>query len=106
MKKLIDELEKQPKDIPSWYSEYSEQWIFDKGVEYATNIVRAHNPWHEVTELPEREDDLSTYSICVLVRTGDREPPSVAYYSYERKKWQWDYDFTAIPTHWAYLPEA
>ena len=102
MKKLIDELEAMARKL---FRNPNANDDTCKGFDHALQIVRAHNPWHDVTELPEREDDLSTYSICVLVRTGDREPPSVAYYSYERKKWQWDYDFSATPTHWAYLPE-
>lgn len=97
MKKLIEELQteierRKLKDIAL------------EGLPLALQIVKSYDPWIDVSELPPREAHRS-YSIDVLVRDGTSKPFTVAYYSYEQKKWKWEYDFSCKVTHWTYLPE-
>lgn len=91
MKKLIDELEKR----------YEKDEFLD--FRDALQIVRAHNPWHEVTELPPRQIDSPTssseYSIGVLLTDGVH--CDTGCYDYMNGEW---YTVGLItPTHWAYF---
>ena len=101
MKKLIDELELECADMSRSNCDYGEL----SGFAAAVDIVRAHNPWHEVTELPPRRIDSDTlnseYSIDVY--TTDGFNTSCGCYDYMNGEWYTDADL--IPTHWAYLPE-
>lgn len=99
MKKLIDKLEKECliglKDAGygGWQT----------GFRDAIDIVRAHNPWHEVAEeLPPKGAVINRLSIVVWCTDGKRK--SIGRYDYANGDWFTDDDFT--PTHWAYLPEA
>jgi hypothetical protein len=50
MKKLIDELEAMARKL---FRNPNANDDTCKGFDHALQIVRAHNPWHEVSELPE-----------------------------------------------------
>ena len=101
MKKLIDKLEKECliglKDAGygGWQT----------GFRDAIDIVRAHNPWHEVSELPPYYQGQFKDSIEVNVMDSKAQIKSVGVYSYENKRWNTDYRPMDV-THWAYLPEA
>ena len=101
MKKLIDELESLKNEYnPQKYTTDADI-IF--GIEKAIIAVRAHNPWHEVGELPPMDSDMSTNtSIDVLLTDGVN--CVVGYYDFEECKWVSDgYEHTF--THWKYLEE-
>ena len=97
MKKLIDKLEKECliglKDAGygGWQT----------GFRDAIDIVRAHNPWHEVTELPPEWEQYRKQSINVLVLSEDGKV-EISYYHFGFKSW----GATFTPIKWAYLPEA
>ena len=97
MKKLIDKLEKECliglKDAGygGWQT----------GFRDAIDIVRAHNPWHEVTELPHEWEQYRKQSINVLVLSEDGKV-EISYYHFGFKSW----GATFTPIKWAYLPEA
>lgn len=101
MKKLLDELETAlNSDAVQWCNhEYSD------GFKCALEIVRAHNPWHEVTELPPMDEELEfshEYPMDVLLTDGVN--CVVGYYDGDFGKWISDgYEHTF--THWKYLEE-
>lgn len=101
MKKLIKELEKLSRVSPS-LTEWGEGYI--PGVMDALQIVKSHNPWHDVTELPPYHEGQFKDSIEVNVMDFKSKIKSAGYYSYERKCWQTDYRPMNV-THWTYLPE-
>lgn len=101
MKKLIDELEKLKGQG------YGVNGISrDAAIEDCINIVRAHNPWHEVGELPERSE-MRTVSIDVILRNDlcKHNTRVVGYYHYSAGAWAYNDGDNYFPTHWAYLPE-
>ena len=91
MKKLIDELEKAIEEA-AFLDFYD-----------ALNIVRAHNPWHEVTELPPIDEKEPDFSIDVLLTDGER--CRVGYYAFSTGSWIMHRYFKNPVTGWAYLPE-
>ena len=100
MKKLIKEIEKlkegftiPPRDFERGYC---------VGVEDALQIVRAHNPWHGVAELPEHGTVLTHLSIVVWCTDG--ESRSIGYYNY--RSGMWYAEGLILPViKWTYLPE-
>lgn len=97
MKKLIEELQ----------TEIERRDLKDAALEglfLALQIVKAHNPWYDVTELPPYHEGQFKDSIEVNVMDFKSKIKSAGYYSYERKCWQTDYRPMNV-THWAYLPE-
>lgn len=98
MKKLLDELE-VARDSADSIKEA-------QAVQLCINIVRAHNPWHEVGELPERSE-MRTVSIDVILRNDlcKHNTRVVGYYHYSAGAWAYNDGDNYFPTHWAYLPE-
>ena len=94
MKKLIDELEVARDNADSIKEA--------QAVQLCINIVRAHNPWHEVTELPEHGTVLTHLSIVVWCTDG--ESRSIGYYNY--RSGMWYAEGLILPViKWTYLPE-
>lgn len=99
MKKLINELEAK-KNSYDQSGDYTTGRI--QGLMTAISIVRAHNPWHEVAELP---PDGSRVNLSVEVNVKNkRNGITVGHYNYNHSQWECDFE-PFIPTHWAYLPE-
>lgn len=98
MKKLLDELEVARDNADSIKEAQAAQLCID--------IVRAHNPWHEVGELPERSE-MRTVSIDVILRNDlcKHNTRVVGYYHYSAGAWAYNDGDNYFPTHWAYLPE-
>lgn len=96
MKKLIDELEVARDNADSIKEA--------QAVQLCINIVRAHNPWHEVTELPEMRN--KDYSMRVMVVNSNGRQ-CFGYFYLPSRQWFDTYDATEIiePAKWAYLPE-
>ena len=93
MKKLIDELEKAIEE-DAFLDFYD-----------ALNIVRAHNPWHEVTELPPpyEQDPYRTIEILILTADGNIY---TGVYVYEEKLFIiLNRRSIAKEIGWTYLPE-
>ena len=63
-------------------------------------IVRAHNPWHEVVELPPEWEQYRKQSINVLVLSEEGKV-EISYYHFGFKSW----GATFAPIGWTYLPE-
>lgn len=101
MKKLIDELEKFHNNTSETHSN-----DYRHGIWAALQIVRAHSPWHEMTELPERSE-MRTISIDVILRNDlcKHNTRVVGYYHYSAGAWAYNDGDNYSPTHWAYLPE-
>ncbi len=98
MKKLIDELELERADMSRSNCDYGEL----SGFAAAVDIVRAHNPWYEVTELPEHGTVLTHLSIVVWCTDG--ESRSIGYYNY--RSGMWYAEGLILPViKWTYLPE-
>ena len=94
MKKLLDELE-VARDSADSIKEA-------QAVQLCINIARAHNPWHEVTELPEHGTVLTHLSIVVWCTDG--ESRSIGYYNY--RSGMWYAEGLILPViKWTYLPE-
>ena len=94
MKKLIDELEVARDNADSIKEAQAAQLCI--------NIARAHNPWHEVTELPEHGTVLTHLSIVVWCTDG--ESRSIGYYNY--RSGMWYAEGLILPViKWTYLPE-
>lgn len=94
MKKLIDELIIARDNADSIKEA--------QAVQLCINIVRAHNPWHEVTELPEHGTVLTHLSIVVWCTDG--ESRSIGYYNY--RSGMWYAEGLILPViKWTYLPE-
>lgn len=101
MKKLLNELEKER----AHHAQYQAS-AYDcgrlSGFDDALYIVRAHNPWHEVTELPEHGTVLTHLSIVVWCTDG--ESRSIGYYNY--RSGMWYAEGLILPViKWTYLPE-
>ncbi len=95
MKKLLDELEKLKGQG------YGVNGISrDAAIEDCINIVRAHNPWHEVGELPPKWEQYRKQSINVLVLSEEGKV-EISYYHFGFKSW----GATFAPIGWTYLPE-
>lgn len=113
MKKLLKELETKFKsDAVQWCSSG-----YQDGFDHALQIVKAHNPWYDVTELPPRVIDDGVqmeFTIEVLALT-DRGAIERAYYHHYTKEWyyyhytkEWVTSETVTPINvikWTYLPE-
>ena len=95
MKKLIDELIIARDNADSIKEAQAAQLCI--------NIVRAHNPWHEVTELPPIDEKEPDFSIDVLLTDGER--CRVGYYAFSTGSWIMHRYFKNPVTGWAYLPE-
>ncbi len=97
MKKLLDELIIARDNADSIKEAQAAQLCI--------SIVRAHNPWHEVTELPPMDEELEfshEYPMDVLLTDGVN--CVVGYYDGDFGKWISDgYEHTF--THWKYLEE-
>ena len=94
MKKLLDELEVARDNADSIKEAQAAQLCI--------NIARAHNPWHEVTELPEHGTVLTHLSIVVWCTDG--ESRSIGYYNY--RSGMWYAEGLILPViKWTYLPE-
>lgn len=99
MKKLIDELESMARRL---FRNPNANDDTCKGFDHALQIVRAHNPWHEVSELPEHGTVLTHLSIVVWCTDG--ESRSIGYYNY--RSGMWYAEGLILPViKWAYLPE-
>lgn len=99
MKKLIEELETK-RDSYNRNADYTTGII--QGLNIAINIVKSHNPWYPVAELPPDGNRINL-SIEVIVK-NKRNEMTVGHYNYNHSKWECDFE-PFIPTHWAYLPE-
>ena len=95
MKKLLDELE-VARDSADSIKEA-------QAVQLCINIGRAHNPWHEVGELPPIDEKEPDFSIDVLLTDGER--CRVGYYAFSTGSWILHRYFKNPVTGWAYLPE-
>lgn len=110
MKKLIDELEKERDNLKESF-----EWSKADGLNTAISIVRAHNPWHEVGELPERAVNADgmelNFTDDVLVKGANKGELCEAFFRYALNDWciriekHTVRELHFIPTHWAYLPE-
>jgi len=98
MKKLLDELEKFHNNTSETHSS-----DYRHGIWSALQIVRAHNPWHEVGELPPIDEKEPDFSIDVLLTDGER--CRVGYYAFSTGSWIMHRYFKNPVTGWAYLPE-
>lgn len=98
MKKLIDELVEKFNSKEVQYS--NERFAY--GFRAALQIVRAHNPWHEVGELPPRDEKAGDCSINVWVTDGERR--NIGFYDFAENVWILGKAYSKV-THWAYLPE-
>jgi hypothetical protein len=96
MKKLIEELELERADMSRSNCDYGEL----SGFAAAVDIVRAHNPWHEVVELPPEWEQYRKQSINVLVLSEEGKV-EISYYHFGFKSW----GATFAPIGWTYLPE-
>ena len=96
MKKLLDELEVARDNADSIKEA--------QAVQLCINIVRAHNPWHEVAELPEMRN--KDYSMRVMVVNSNGRQ-CFGYFYLPSRQWFDTDDATEIiePAKWAYLPE-
>ena len=102
MKKLLNELEKER----AHHAQYQAS-AYDcgrlSGFDDALYIVRNHNPWHGVAELPPVCEQEPDFSIDVLLTDGER--CRVGYYAFSTGSWIMHRYFKNPVTGWAYLPE-
>lgn len=103
MKKLIDELQAGKDFTDEIFNDTPVGKALKEGFEAAFNIVRAHNPWHEVAELPPVCEQEPDFSIDVLLTDGER--CRVGYYAFSTGSWILHRYFKNPVTGWAYLPE-
>ena len=100
MKKLIDELEKLKGQG------YGVNGISrDAAIKDCINIVRAHNPWHEVTELPPPYEQDPYRSIEILILTADGNIYTGVYVYEEKLFIILNRRSIAKEIGWTYLPE-
>lgn len=93
MKKLIEKLE-------SAIEEDAFLDFYD-----AIEIVKSHDPWIDVCDLPPERGNTKMFSIVVIISDGIST--DLGYYDFEYKQWihkSTGSDFT--PIKWTYLPEA
>ena len=100
MKKLISELESMARRL---FRNPNANDDTCKGFDHALQIARAHNPWHEVAELPPVCEQEPDFSIDVLLTDGER--CRVGYYAFSTGSWIMHRYFKNPVTGWAYLPE-
>ena len=96
MRKLIEELQ----------TEIERRGLKEAALEglfLALQIVKAHNPWHGVAELPPVCEQEPDFSIDVLLTDGER--CRVGYYAFSTGSWIMHRYFKNPVTGWAYLPE-
>ena len=101
MKKLLEDLQKHLDNLTIPNDRFGKGW--KTGYVQALQIVRAHNPWHEVTELPPVCEQEPDFSIDVLLTDGER--CRVGYYAFSTGSWIMHRYFKNPVTGWAYLPE-
>lgn len=107
MKKLISELESMARKL---FRNPNANDDTCKGFDHALQIVRAHNPWHEVTDgLPEKRTDnyvsKGTLSVRVMLYDANENRHEIGYYYFDESRWCNFGQLDICPTHWAYLPE-
>ena len=102
MKKLISELESMARRL---FRNPNANDDTCKGFDHALQIVRAHNPWHGVAELPPVCEQEPDFSIDVMVTNGNGY--RLGYYAFRTESWVMHKYFRnpSKVTHWAYLPE-
>ena len=101
MKKLLEDLQKHLDNLTIPNDRFGKGW--KTGYVQALQIVRAHNPWHDVTELPPVCEQEPDFSIDVLLTDGER--CRVGYYAFSTGSWIMHRYFKNPVTGWAYLPE-
>ena len=101
MKKLLDELEKELEKIR--YNDNAH--AVRNGLQRAISIVRAHNPWHEVTELPPPYEQDPYRSIEILILTKDGNIYTGVYVFEEKLFIILNRRSIAKEIGWTYLPE-
>ena len=101
MKKLLEDLQKHLDNLTIPNDGFGKGW--KTGYVQALQIVRAHNPWHDVTELPPVCEQEPDFSIDVLLTDGER--CRVGYYAFSTGSWIMHRYFKNPVTGWAYLPE-
>ena len=96
MRKLIEELqtEIERRDLKEAALE---------GLFLALQIVKAHNLWYDVTELPPRDELEPGFSIDLMISDGENY--RLGYYVFESNSWVMHSYFKKPVTHWTYLPE-
>lgn len=100
MKKLLDELEKFHNNTSETHSS-----DYRHGIWSALQIVRAHNPWHEVTELPPPYEQDPYRSIEILILTADGNIYTGVYVFEEKLFIILNRRSIAKEIGWTYLPE-
>ena len=98
MRKLIEELQ----------TEIERRGLKEAALEglfLALQIVKAHNPWHGVGELPPIDEKEPDFSIDVMVTNGNGY--RLGYYSFRTESWVIHRYFRnpSKVTHWTHLPE-
>ena len=102
MKKLIDELEAMARKL---FRNPNANDDTCKGFDHALQIVRAHNPWHEVTELPPPYEQDPYRSIEILILTADGNIYTGVYVYEEKLFIILNRRSIAKEIGWTYLPE-
>ena len=97
MKKLLDELEVARDSADSIKEAQAAQLCI--------NIVRAHNPWHEVGELPPVYEQEPCRSIEILILTADGNIYTGVYVYEEKLFIILNRRSIAKEIGWTYLPE-
>lgn len=105
MKKLIEELEIVLNYNKSTDDKVSFEDGIIEGLEIALDIVRNHNPWHDVAELPSCQEK-RLVSEKVFVANECDKATCEGYYDFDICRWRRYHDDRIIsPTRWTYLPE-
>ena len=102
MKKLLDELEAMARKL---FRNPNANDDTCKGFDHALQIVRAHNPWHEVTELPPPYEQDPYRSIEILILTADGNIYTGVYVYEEKLFIILNRRSIAKEIGWTYLPE-
>ncbi len=102
MKKLLDELEAMARKL---FRNPNANDDTCKGFDHALQIVRAHNPWHEVTELPPVYEQDPCRSIEILILTADGNIYTGVYVYEEKLFIILNRRSIAKEIGWTYLPE-
>lgn len=106
MKKLIEELEVLKRVSRPLLSEWGEGYT--SGVMDALRIVKSHDPWIDVSELPPSRDEKGDY-IQYLFKFDDTNDVYIAFNDGEERWYEvYDESFLMIGKYgakWTYLPE-
>ena len=101
MKKLIEELEAKYTQL--YRNGHDDEFL--GGFDEALHIVKSHNPWHDVSELPPPYEQDKGRSIEVLILTEDGNI-YIGVYVYEQKAFFiLNRRSVAKEVKWAYLYE-